>query len=62
LLSWGREGEREKNDPQAFDHDVHFLEEETGERFRLKSKGKLSEIVDLDTIPSVKVGVVQYWF
>jgi hypothetical protein len=38
-----------------FKHDIVSSEQETGEKFELHSQGKLAQIVDLDTMPEVKV-------
>ena len=39
----------------VFDNDLEYVEPETGGILRLKSKGTITKIVDLDTIDSVKV-------
>lgn len=38
-----------------FDNDLHLEEEETGGQLRLQSRGRLSDIVDLDQETCVKV-------
>ena len=40
---------------KEFHNDIQLTEEETGGMLRLSSKGKLSEIVDLDSTDCVKV-------
>ncbi|WAQ98178.1 hypothetical protein MAR_022551, partial [Mya arenaria] len=41
-------------DAATFDDDVQLEEKETGGRLFLQSRGKLSDIVDLDQIPNIK--------
>ena len=40
---------------KVFDNDLELTEPETGGVLRLKSKGKISKIIELDSIDSVKV-------
>ncbi|KAL4222201.1 hypothetical protein ACF0H5_018238 [Mactra antiquata] len=42
------------DDDSLFDHEINYKEEETGGQLNLKSKGKLSDIIDLDQTPAVK--------
>lgn len=43
-----------EKDDFVFDNDIHYTEQETGGNLRLRSKGKLSPIIDLDQTPAVK--------
>ena len=45
----------EDESEKEFDNDVELHEEETGGKLRLRSRGNLSDIVDLDRTESVKV-------
>ena len=45
----------DNNAEKEFDNDLQLKEEETGGTLRLRSRGNLSDIVDLDRTDGVKV-------
>jgi hypothetical protein len=44
-----------RDEDSEFNDEIHYMEPETGGKLTLKSKGKLSAIIDFDQIPAVKV-------
>lgn len=42
------------NENAEFNNNIHYMEAETGGTLKIQSKGRLSEIIDLDQIPAVK--------
>lgn len=45
---------------KQFKHDYHAEDDETGETFRLRSEGRLANVVNLDDIRVLKVCLVTY--
>ena len=46
---------KEDRGDNSFQHNVDYRLDESGERFKLQSSGKLSDVIDLDNVDGIKV-------
>ena len=52
---WNEEESEKDTFDNSFQHNLDFHLEESGEKFKLRSTGKLSDVIDLDRITGIKV-------